>query len=222
MSLMVEPSSLGRRIGIGLQSGEIALVFGNDPLGEVAPCERTQHLDEIVQGLRDIVAQRIDQCSDIEHEAGLAIEIDPLGEVAGHRGRNDAAHDRLEVVGHLGQGGLALHVGTLVLLGLLRSFALRLLCGFDFEFIDRLGDVADLVLAAKSRQHHVEVALRQFSHGFGQRGDRIGDRSRDEEGNQGAEQKHTRADDLLVENGTYNRSFDRASGLVEVRLQLLP
>ena len=41
---------------------------------------------QVVERLRDIVAQRVDRGADIENQAGLALERDALGEVAGDRG----------------------------------------------------------------------------------------------------------------------------------------
>ncbi len=121
-----------------------------------------------LQRLRDIVAQRIDRGADIENEAGLAFKRHALGEVAGDRGLDDAADRRLELIGHPGQRRLTLDLSLPVLLGLLSRLAFRLFRRFDLEGFDRLGDVADLILALEARQHHAEIALGKFPHTLGQ------------------------------------------------------
>jgi hypothetical protein len=44
------------------------------PLGQIALGQSGQHLHEIAQRLRDIVAQSVDQGADVEHKAGLAFQ----------------------------------------------------------------------------------------------------------------------------------------------------
>ena len=60
----------------------------------------------------------------------------------------------------------------LILLGLFFRFGLSFFGGLDLESLDRYRDIADFVLAAKARQHHVEIAIGQFSHRTRHRGNR--------------------------------------------------
>ncbi len=178
-------------------------------------------VDEVVQRFGDIVAQRVDRGADIEHQAILAVELDALGEVAGDRGLDDAADRRLELVGHPGERGLALGFGLLVLLGLGLGFALCFFRGLHLERLDRLGDVADLVLALETRQHHAEIAVSKLVHALCQRRDRIGHRARCEEGDHGADQQHQSAHGLLIENGGVDRGRDLGPGVIEILLHLI-
>ena len=63
MSAMVSPMRSAVALALFFRIGEISLIFGGDALGEIAVGQRAEHLDEIVQRLRDIVAQSIDRAS---------------------------------------------------------------------------------------------------------------------------------------------------------------
>jgi hypothetical protein len=183
-------------------------IFRNDALGQIALGQSGQHLNEIAQRLRDIVAQAVDQGADVENQSGLAFQRDPPREIAGCRSLDDVADRRLEFIGHFRQRSLALGFGAPILLGLLGGFALRLLGRPHFELVDGLGDVADFVFACEPGKHDVEVAGGELAHALRQRRDRVGDPACQEEGDQGADQQGQRSDDFL----DLDRRGDRALG----------
>ena len=63
----------------------------------------------------------------------------------------------------------------LVLLDLGFRLVARFLLRDNLELLDRAGDRAELILAAKARQHHREIAAGEFLHRHAQRAHRTGD-----------------------------------------------
>ena len=166
--------SLRRLIGVVLQDREVSLVVGRDALGEIALGKRIEHMDEVIQRLGDVLAQRIERGADAEHESGLAFEVDALREIADNRRRDDAANRRFELAGHLSHRRFTFGSGFFILFDLFFRFTLGFLGGFDFEGLDRSRDIADFVLAAKARQHNGKVSGCELFHRTGQGGERSG------------------------------------------------
>ena len=150
ISPMVWPTRSAAVLALFFSVGEVALIVRGDAFGQIAlgrarrACRRDRAAPCAILSQSVLISG-----ADIKHQAGLAVERDPLGEVAGGRGLDDVADGRLEFVGHLGHGGLALGFGALVLFGFRGGFALRILGRFHLEGLDGSGDVADLVLAGR-------------------------------------------------------------------------
>ena len=188
--------ALRRLIGVVFQQREAALVLRRDALGEIAFGERVQHLDQVIERLGDVLAQRVDGGADVEHEAVFALEIDALGEVAGHGRVDDAADGGLEFLGHLLHRCVAFGGGTFFLLGLFLRRAggffrlaaqlllvgggfffglpLRLLGQHDADVVDGAGGLAHFVLALGAGDLH-RLALRHTLQQADQRAHRFGD-----------------------------------------------
>ncbi len=125
--------------------------------------------DQVVERGSHVLAQRVDGAADVEDEAGLAVQVDALREIAGNRGIDDAADRKLELFRHLLHGGVtfgggALFLGRLFLGGagrlvgvaaglfaVGRGFLLGLAAGFfrqhQADVVDGAGGLADLVAA---------------------------------------------------------------------------
>jgi hypothetical protein len=151
------------------------LVLGGNALGHIPIGERIEHLDEIIQRLGGVIAQRVERGTNIEHQPGFAVKIDTLGEVASDRRLNDAANRRLELARHFLHCHFAFGGGFFVLLGLFSGFELGSFGGFYLEGLDRSRDIADFVLAAKAEQNDIKISVRELAHACRQRADRIRD-----------------------------------------------
>ena len=140
-------------IGVVLQHGECALIVAVDAAGQIAFGERTEHPVHVAHDCVEVVAHRVERARKIEDHALLVVERHALGEIARHRRFDDATHRRIELAHDA--------VGSLLLV---RRFKPGLFRRLDLEGLDRVGDVADLVLAAETGQHDVEVAARELQH----------------------------------------------------------
>ena len=139
------------------------------------------------------------------------------------RGADGADHgaDRaLEVVGELVQHLAALRLECLRLAGAGRGFLLSLLGGAHLEGLDRLGHLAELILAAEARQQNLEVAAGQFAHRAGQGGERVHDAAPHQVGDTDAEQQHDDSGQLLQPDHVRDRAVGPALGGVEVAAQV--
>ena len=156
---------LGRLVGVILQDREVALILGGDALRQIAFGERIEHFNEVVERLGHVLAQRIDRAADVEHKSALAFEIDALPEVAGHRRLDDAAYCRLELGGHFLHRRFAFGASSFIPA---RPFLPLRVGPFSAALTLKVSTASAispiLVLAAKARQHHGEIAIGQFSH----------------------------------------------------------
>ena len=148
--------------------------MGGDALGEVAVGERVEHPDQILERGGHVLAQRIDRGADIEHEAGLAVEIDALREVAGDGGLHDAADGGFEVARHF----LPLPLRDLpprALGFLLLRFHLLDADQIFLEGLGGAGIVADLVAIIGEGNIHGLVAVGELGEHLRNLAERLGD-----------------------------------------------
>ena len=103
--------------------------------------------------------------------------------------RHDGTDRALEIIGEADQLAAAGGARLLVLGFAGGGIALRLGDGLNLEFLDRAGHLADLVLAAKARQHDVEIARGQLAHRLAHRDHRTRDAGAEQEGEDRAEQR---------------------------------
>ncbi len=128
--------------------------------------------------------------------------------------RHNGAHRRLEFVGEANELGAPRRAARLVL-GLLGCrVALGLGDRLHLEFFHRARHLAELVLAAKARQHDVKIAAGEFTHRLAHRRHRAGNSLAEQQRQRSTEQEAAR-------RKHHNQALDLADGLVRLGFEFL-